>query len=91
MLDGITRDSVIQIAEHLCYKVEYPMITRDQLYAAHEAFITGTAAEIVPIAAVDKRKIGAGGMGAITRQIQQAYYENVRGVGYFSKVWCDLI
>lgn len=89
VLDGITRDSVIRIAEHLGYQVEQPMITRDQLYAAQEVFITGTAAEIVPIAAVDKRRIGKGGMGPITRQIQQAYYENVRGAGHFSKEWCD--
>lgn len=89
VLDGITRDSVLQLAAHLGYPTAEEMITRDQLYIADEAFITGTAAEVVPVSEVDTRRIGTGGMGPITRKIQAAFYENARGHGHFSSQWLD--
>jgi branched-chain amino acid aminotransferase len=89
VLEGITRDSIFTIAEDLGYRVEEKMITRDLLYIAEEAFICGTAAEVVPIRAIDTRQIGSGGMGPMTRQIQQAFYQNARGTGKFSSAWLD--
>lgn len=89
VLDGITRASVLELAAHLGYPAAEETITRDQLYIADEAFITGTAAEVVPISEVDTRRIGAGGMGPITREIQAAFYQNARGNGHFSAQWLD--
>lgn len=89
VLEGITRDSIILIARDLGYPVEERMITRDSLYIADEAFITGTAAEVVPIRSLDTRLIGSGKMGPVTRAIQAAFYENIRGQGKFSAEWLD--
>lgn len=89
ILDGLTRDSIITIALDLGYRVEQSMISRDLLYIADEAFISGTAAEVVPISSVDTRTVGNGGIGPITRKLQAAFYENVRGSGKFSSQWLD--
>jgi branched-chain amino acid aminotransferase len=89
VLEGLTRDSILDIARHLGIPVEEKMITRDMLYIADEAFISGTAAEVVPIRAIDTRLIGSGGMGPLTRTIQQMFYANVRGTGEFSAKWLD--
>jgi len=72
-LEGITRDSVIKMAGDAGYRVREEVITRSQIYLADEVFLTGTAAEITPIIQVDKRKIGAGKVGAITRDIMSSY------------------
>jgi branched-chain amino acid aminotransferase len=78
-LMGITRDSVIALAEGLGYTVTPRRITRDDLYIADEAFFTGTAAEVTPIREVDGRKIGAGRRGPVTRKLQKAFFEVVNG------------
>jgi branched-chain amino acid aminotransferase len=78
-LDGITRNSVMQIAEDLGYKVKEKRITRDEMYCADEAFFTGTAAEITPINSLDDRIIGNGGRGPITEKIQNIYFDAVKG------------
>ncbi|MES9834274.1 MAG: branched-chain amino acid transaminase [Candidatus Thiodiazotropha sp. LLP2] len=78
-LDGITRKTVIELAEELNYKVVEKRITRDEVYIADEAFFTGTAAEVTPIREVDNRSIGQGGRGPITEQLQKRYFDLVHG------------
>ena len=78
-LEGITRDSVIRIAEDQGLTVKEKRITRDEVYVADEAFFTGTAAEVVPIREVDNRTIGTGVRGPITETLQRIYLESVRG------------
>ena len=76
-LDGITRKSVIAIAEEMGLPVIEKRITRDELYAADEVFFTGTAAEVTPIREIDNREIGIGERGPITIEIQQRYFDIV--------------
>jgi len=78
VLEGITRDSVIQIAEDLGYPVNIEKITRDQIYISDEAFFVGTAAEVTPIREVDNREI-SDGKGPITDEIQERYLKAVKG------------
>jgi branched-chain amino acid aminotransferase len=78
-LEGITRDSIIRIAEDQGLTVKEKRITRDEVYVAEEAFFTGTAAEVVPIREVDNRTIGSGARGPITETLQRIYLESVRG------------
>ncbi len=76
-LDGITRDSVMTIARDFGYEVREEQLLRTDLYLADEAFLCGTAAEIVPIREVDDREIGD--PGEITRKIQETYFATVHG------------
>jgi branched-chain amino acid aminotransferase len=86
-LEGITRDSVFDIAKHLKIEIEEGFITRDELYIAEEAFLTGTAAEITPIREIDNRTIGNGKRGNITASIQKMFFEIVRGKHTKFKKW----
>jgi branched-chain amino acid aminotransferase len=88
-LDGITQDSVETIARDLGYEVRHQSIIRTDLYLADEAFLTGTAAEVVPICAVDDRPVGPGHPGRITKEIQQTYFASVRGEVDQYKEWLD--
>ena len=63
----------------ICGRICEEMVTRDQLYLADEAFFTGTAAEVTPIREVDNRQLGEGAVGPITKQLQQRYFDVVRG------------
>jgi branched-chain amino acid aminotransferase len=76
ILPGITRDSVIQIAQDLGYSVVEKSIIRSDLYLADEVFMVGTAAEVTPLRAVDDVEIG---VGEITLEIQMTYLDVVRG------------
>ena len=78
-LDGITRKTVIALADEAGYPVIEKRITRDEVYIADEAFFTGTAAEVTPIREVDGRAIGAGSRGPITEQLQTRYFDVVHG------------
>ena len=78
-LEGITRATVLQIAEELGLAVQEKRITRDEVYCADEAFFTGTAAEVTPIRELDGRQIGIGSRGPITEKIQQKYFDVVYG------------
>ncbi len=78
-LDGITRDTVLQFAAELKIPVVEKPITRDELYVADEAFMTGTAAEVVPLYSLDRRVIGAGKRGPITEKLQAMYFDQVHG------------
>ena len=78
-LEGITRATVLQIAEELGLSVQEKRITRDEVYCCDEAFFTGTAAEVTPIRELDGRQIGIGRRGPITAQIQAKYFDVVYG------------
>ena len=78
-LDGITRKTVIALAEEIGLKVTEKRITRDEVYIADEAFFTGTAAEVTPIREVDGRLIGGGARGPITERLQGLYFDQVHG------------
>lgn len=91
ILEGITRASIITIAGDLGYEVIEETISRDQLYIADEIFLSGTAAECVAVSEIDYRPIGSGSMGQITREIQQSFFETVRGTGPRSDEWLDPI
>ncbi|MEW8027462.1 MAG: branched-chain amino acid transaminase [Candidatus Thiodiazotropha sp.] len=86
-LDGITRKSVIELAEQRGYEVIEKRITRDEVYIADEAFFTGTAAEVTPIREVDNRPIGNGGRGPITEILQKDYFDLVHGRLAFHPEW----
>jgi branched-chain amino acid aminotransferase len=79
ILAGITRDSVLTLAQDLGIPTAEVNLTRDQLYLADEVFLTGTAAEITPVREIDDRRIGAGQPGPITRRLQSAFFAAVRG------------
>ena len=78
-LDGITRKTLIQLAEDNGLKVIEKRITRDEVYIADEAFFTGTAAEVTPIRELDGRLIGSGSRGPITEKLQKQYFDMVLG------------
>ncbi len=78
-LPGVTQDSVTTIARNLGLEVRFEAMIRTDLYIADEAFLTGTAAEVVPIQSVDERLVSDGKPGPITKQIQTAYFAAVRG------------
>ena len=79
ILEGITRDSIIQVAKDQKIPVSEERFTRDELYIADEAFFTGTAAEVTPIREVDGRKIGNGKCGKITGKLQSIFFDVVKG------------
>jgi branched-chain amino acid aminotransferase len=78
-LEGITRATVMQLANEMGYEVREKRITRDEVYVADEAFFTGTAAEVLPIRELDSRPIGEGSRGPITEALQSAYFAHVKG------------
>jgi branched-chain amino acid aminotransferase len=66
-------------------------ISRDQLYAADEVFVCGTAAEVIGLSEIDFRKIGDGRTGPITRSIQNVYHDLIRGKVAKYEEWCDYV
>ena len=88
-LEGLTQDSVVTIARDLGHEVAEANLLRTDLYLAEEAFLTGTAAEVVPIRSVDDREIGE--PGPITRSIQDTYFATVRGEVDRYKDWLELV
>ena len=78
-LEGVTRTTVITLAEELGISVSERRITRDEVYIADEAFFTGTAAEVLPIRELDGRVIGSGARGPITEKLQSMYFDQVMG------------
>jgi branched-chain amino acid aminotransferase len=79
VLPGITRDSVLKIAQALGIPVVETGIPREMLYIADEVFFTGTAAEVTPIRSVDKITVGNGNIGPVTRAVQKEFFAIVRG------------
>jgi branched-chain amino acid aminotransferase len=87
ILPGITRDAVIQIAKAKKMPLLEERFTRDELYTAQEAFFSGTAAELTPIREVDDRTIGDGKPGPMTKELQAAFFDIVRGKNPEYKEW----
>jgi branched-chain amino acid aminotransferase len=91
ILEGITRDSIIEIAENNKIPVIEERFTRDELYISDEAFFTGTAAEVTPIREVDRRDIGTGRRGKITRKLQSIFFDIVKGKNSKYRSWITRI
>ncbi len=79
ILEGITRNAIITIAKDLGYQVEERHIARTELYVADEVFFCGTGAQVSPVIEIDHRKVGDGKPGKITKEIQNVYFDAVRG------------
>ena len=79
ILEGITRAGIMEIAAELGVRVVERQIDRSELYIADEIFLVGTGAQVSPVIEVDHRKVGTGEIGAITRKIQNRYFDAVRG------------
>jgi branched-chain amino acid aminotransferase len=90
-LEGITRDTIVQLAQDEGLKVREKRITRDEVYLADEAFFTGTAAEVTPIREVDDRMIGQGGRGPVTERLQALYFDVVHGRKHDYTDWLTLV
>jgi branched-chain amino acid aminotransferase len=89
ILMGITRDTVIEVAEsEMGIQTIERHIDRSELYIADECFLTGTAAHMTPVIEVDHRKVGDGGIGAITKELQKLYFDLVRGDNSKYLDWC---
>ncbi|KZY95403.1 branched chain amino acid aminotransferase [Oleibacter sp. HI0075] len=86
-LDGITRKTIIEMAQSQGYEVREKRITRDEVYVADEAFFTGTAAEVLPIQSLDGRIIGKGCRGPVTEKLQTMYFDTVTGKKPFNAEW----
>jgi len=87
ILAGITRESIIKIARDMGITVVEERFSRDDLYIADEAFLTGTAAELTPLREVDNRVIGSGRPGPITKRLQDAFFAIVHGRDSRYKEW----
>ncbi len=90
-LEGITRDTIVQLAAEIGLTVIEKRITRDEVYSADEAFFTGTAAEVTPIRELDRRSIGSGTAGPITKQLQKLYFDAVTGKSAKHADWLTLV
>jgi branched-chain amino acid aminotransferase len=90
-LDGITQDTVEVLARDLGIEVRHEALIRTDLYLADEAFLTGTAAELTPIRAVDDRAVGSGTPGPVTTELQRAFFSTVRGEQDRYKDWLHLV
>jgi branched-chain amino acid aminotransferase len=88
ILPGITRDTIIQIAQDLGHHVEESLLIRTDLYLADEVFMVGTATEVAPLRAVDDQEIG---VGPVTRELQQAYLDTVQGRSERWSHWLDVV
>jgi branched-chain amino acid aminotransferase len=86
ILPGITRDTIVQIAQDLGYSVEQAPLIRTDLYLADEVFFTGTAAEVTPVSAIDDQVLG---VGEVTLAIQKAYLDTVNGRSDRWSQWLD--
>lgn len=87
VLESITRDTVIQLAKHMGYKVIERSIDRTELYTCDEAFLCGSAMEITPVLSIDRYTIGNGDTGNITKNIHLKYLDTVQGKDKEFKQW----
>jgi branched-chain amino acid aminotransferase len=90
-LNGITRNTIMTLANDLGYEIKEKRITRDEVYIADEAFFSGTAAEVTPIRELDNRPIGEGTRGPITEQLQSLFFDVVHGRADKYKHWLTFI
>ncbi|NOJ05055.1 branched-chain amino acid transaminase [Vibrio splendidus] len=91
ILPGITRDSIMTLAKDMGYETREENIAREALYLADEVFMTGTAAEIVPVRSVDKITVGEGKRGPITEKVQAAYFGLFNGTTEDKWGWLDYV
>ncbi len=91
ILGGITRDTIITLAKERGYKVVESRMTRDFLYVCQEVFVVGTAAEVTPIRSIDHRQIGTGKPGEISKAMQAAYFDLVKGDATNHDEWFEFI
>ncbi len=91
VLEGITRDAVIKIAQDMGYQVQEKYTCRDELYISDELFFTGTAAEVTPVREIDNYQIGEGKRGPVTGKIQEKYFAIVKGKDQKYLDWLDYI
>ena len=91
ILDGITRRSVLQIAQDLGYTVIERDVARAELYLAEEVFMSGTAAELVPVREVDDHPVGTGRPGEVTRVLQKAFDDAIHGRSERYREWLDVV
>ena len=91
ILAGITRETIIQVARDMGLTVVEERFSRDDLYIADEAFLTGTAAELTPLREVDNRVIGSGKPGPVTKRLQDAFFSIVHGKDSRYKNWLTYV
>ena len=90
-LEGVTRDTIVVLADEFGIPLIEKRITRDEVYVADEAFFTGTAAEVTPIRELDNRKIGTGTRGPITERLQKSFLDHVHGRTNSHSEWLTLV
>ena len=86
-LDGITRRTILELAEELGISYEVKKLTVEDVLEADESFFSGTAAEVVPINSLDGNTIGSGDRGPVTERLQSIYFDQVRGVRDLNLSW----
>ncbi len=91
ILEGLTRDALITIANDLGYEVIEQAISRDQLYIADEVFVCGTAAEVIGLREIDFRQIGSGKSGPVTQHLQSVFHDAIRGREPRYMDWLDFV
>ena len=90
-LEGITRETVMQLIGELGIECREKRITRDEIYIADEVFFTGTAAEVTPVRELDGRAIGNGGRGPVTEKLQRLYFDCVQGRSEKHRDWLTYV
>jgi branched-chain amino acid aminotransferase len=91
VLPGITRDSIITLAREAGYEVTEGQVPREMLYIADEVFFTGTAAEVTPLAEIDKMQVGEGKRGPITKVLQEKYFAIINGEAEDTHGWLTFV
>ena len=92
ILEGITRNTVMELAQReLRIPTVERSVDRSELYTADECFLTGTAAHLTPVGEIDHRPIGDGKVGAVTHQLQDLYFDVIRGKNPAYRQWCSAI
>jgi len=91
ILPGITRDSVMRLAKDMGYDVAERNLTRSELFLADELFFTGSAAEVTPIREIDRRPVGNGKPGPITKSLQTKYSDVTKGKDSNYSAWLDIV
>ena len=91
ILEGITRNTIIEIAQNKNIEVEQRRIQRSELYFAQEAFFCGTSAQICTISSIDNRPVGDGNVGIISKMLQKEYFDIVHGKISKYKKWCKAV
>jgi branched-chain amino acid aminotransferase len=91
ILDGINRKSILQIARDLGYNVVERDLARAELYLADEVFLSGTAAELVPVREIDDHRVGSGEPGPMTREIQRVFDDALHGRDPRYLEWLDIV